>query len=48
MASRDHTMKKELPQSPQERAAKLGLYGLLARWDELGEEPWVERLLEVE
>jgi DNA replication protein DnaC len=41
-------MKKEPLQSPQERAAKLGLYGLLARWDELGEEPWVESLLEIE
>jgi len=41
-------MKKELAQSPRERAAKLGLYGLLARWDELGEEPWVGHLLEVE
>lgn len=30
------------------RAKKLGLYGLLASWDELGDDRWVERLLECE
>ncbi len=48
MSSRDHTLEKDVQRSPRERATKLGLYGLLARWDEVGEEPWVERLLEVE
>ena len=48
MSPRDLNPKKEAALSPQERATKLGLYGLIARWDELGEEPWVERLLEVE
>lgn len=32
----------------RERARRLGLYGLLARWDELGAEPWVTQLLECE
>ena len=31
-----------------ERTKKLGLWGLLDVWDELGAEPWVERLLECE
>jgi DNA replication protein DnaC len=48
MSSRDSIIKKDPARSPRERAAKLGLYGLLARWEELGEEVWVERLLEVE
>ena len=28
------------------RARRLGLYGLVDRWDELGEEPWIEGLLD--
>jgi len=32
----------------RERARKLGLYGLLAAWDKLGGEPWVDQLLEHE
>jgi DNA replication protein DnaC len=32
----------------RERARKLGLWGLLAAWDELGGESWVDRLLECE
>jgi DNA replication protein DnaC/transposase len=31
-----------------EQARQLGLWGLLAHWDEYGGEPWVERLLEYE
>jgi len=31
-----------------ERAGKLGLWGLLGAWDELGREPWVEKLLQCE
>jgi DNA replication protein DnaC len=31
-----------------ERASELGLHGLVEYWDELGEEPWIGRLLEVE
>jgi DNA replication protein DnaC len=30
------------------RAQRLGLYGLIARWSELCEEGWIERLLDVE
>lgn len=29
----------------RERARKLGFYGLLSRWDEVGKEPWLESLL---
>lgn len=32
----------------RERAAALGLFGLVARWDELGGEPWVPRLIDIE
>jgi DNA replication protein DnaC len=31
-----------------ERAQKLGLWGLCARWSELGAQPWVQTLLEAE
>lgn len=30
------------------RAGKLGFYGLLASWEELGREPWLPRLLDCE
>jgi DNA replication protein DnaC len=30
------------------RAGKLGLYGVLARWDELGETPWLKTVVECE
>lgn len=30
------------------RARRLGLYGLVDRWDEMGDEPWVEELLDIE
>jgi DNA replication protein DnaC len=32
----------------RDRAQRLGLYGLLARWDEFRDEPWIPRLLECE
>jgi len=32
----------------RQRAQRLGLYGLLARWAELENEPWVPRLLDIE
>lgn len=31
-----------------ERAERLGMYGLLAHWEELAEEPWLEHLLSIE
>jgi DNA replication protein DnaC len=31
-----------------DRARRLGLYGLLARWQELGEKPWVAPLIDCE
>lgn len=31
-----------------ERAQALGLHGLCARWSELGDDPWVARLVEIE
>lgn len=33
---------------PKTRALKLGLHGLVARWDEVGAEPWIDTLLKVE
>lgn len=41
-------MAKDADRDRAERARKLGLWGLLGAWDELGGEPWVERLLECE
>ena len=32
----------------RDRARKLGLFGLLSRWDEVGESPWVTELLDWE
>lgn len=32
----------------RERARRLGIYGLLGRWDELGDQPWVPVLLDCE
>lgn len=34
--------------SLQDRARNIGLHGLVARWDELGAEPWVTTLVSVE
>jgi hypothetical protein len=35
-------------QDPKLRAKVLGLYGLLARWDEVREEPWLQELFSIE
>jgi DNA replication protein DnaC len=32
----------------EERARRLGLHGLLARWSEIASEPWLERVIEYE
>jgi DNA replication protein DnaC len=48
MSAPERNARKDLSGERRGRAAKLGLYGLVARFDELGEEPWVERLLEIE
>jgi len=38
-----------LPPDPlMDRARRLGLYGLLACWDEMGDQPWVVALIECE
>jgi DNA replication protein DnaC len=37
-----------LPRELRERVRALGLHGLLLRWDELGREPWIVQLVEVE
>jgi DNA replication protein DnaC len=38
-----------LPPDPlMDRARRLGLYGLLARWKEFGDQPWVPMLIECE
>ena len=31
-----------------DRVQRLGLFGLVARWDELASEPWLERLVAIE
>ncbi|MCP5069049.1 MAG: ATP-binding protein [bacterium] len=36
------------PDLLMDRARRLGLYGLLARWQELGDQPWVPTLIECE
>ena len=36
------------PGSTRERARTLGLYGLLAHWDELQEDSWLPRLIKIE
>jgi DNA replication protein DnaC len=39
---------KPSPDQLAERARRLGLYGLLARWPELGDQPWVATLIDGE
>src|SRR5688500_11535671 len=41
-------MKIKNPEQLQERARRLGLHGLLARWNEVADEPWLERVIEYE
>ena len=36
------------PDTRRARARALGLIGLVAAWDEVGREPWVDRLLACE
>jgi len=36
------------PNDPRERLRRLGLHGLLARWSDVANEPWLERLLAIE
>lgn len=33
------------PELLEERPRRLGLYGLLAQWQELGNQPWVQTLI---
>jgi DNA replication protein DnaC len=39
---------KPSPDPLADRARRLGLYGLLARWQELGDQPWVVTLIDCE
>lgn len=39
---------KPSPDQLAQRARRLGLYGLLARWQELGDQPWVATLIDTE
>jgi len=39
---------KPSPDQLAQRARRLGLYGLLARWQELGDQPWVATLIDAE
>jgi len=41
-------MKIKNPEQLKERARRLGLHGLLARWNEVADEPWLERVIEYE
>jgi DNA replication protein DnaC len=36
------------PAADRDRARRLGLYGLLAQWDEVRDQEWLPRLLEIE
>jgi len=36
------------PNDPRTRLHQLGLYGLLARWPEVAEQPWISQLLDIE
>jgi DNA replication protein DnaC len=42
------TKRTEDPNDPRERLRRLGLFGLLARWGEIGSLPWVTQLLDFE
>ncbi len=48
MSSTDHVLRPDTTPGLEERASKLGLHGLIARWDEFAGEPWIARLLEIE
>jgi hypothetical protein len=36
------------PGDPRERIRRLGLYGLLACWNQIADQPWVAQLLGIE
>jgi DNA replication protein DnaC len=36
------------PGDPRERIRRLGLYGLLACWTQIAEQPWISQLLDIE
>ena len=36
------------PNDPRERIRRLGLYGLLACWAQIADQPWVSQLLDIE
>jgi DNA replication protein DnaC len=36
------------PNDPRTRLHRLGLYGLIARWPEVAEQPWIGQLLDIE
>ena len=40
--------KRTPPEELRERAKKLRMYGLLASWATLADEPWVEMIIELE
>jgi DNA replication protein DnaC len=42
------TTKPPSPYDPKVRAARLGLFGVLAHWSEVAQEPWIERILQYE
>lgn len=44
----DPTTATSTPGADRDRARRLGLYGLLAHWDEVEGQPWLVRLLEIE
>ncbi|MCP5070966.1 MAG: AAA family ATPase, partial [bacterium] len=48
MTSKPAAMSSLPPDPLMDRARRLGLYGLLARWQELGDQPWVPTLIECE
>jgi len=48
MTSKPATTSRPSPDPLMDRARRLGLYGLLARWQELGDQPWVRTLIECE
>jgi len=48
MTSKQTTTRRPSPDPLIDRARRLGLYGLLARWQELGDQPWVVTLIDCE
>jgi DNA replication protein DnaC len=46
--TRPKKVKPEGAATPEVRARALGLWGLVARWDEVGRKPWIATVLEIE